>query len=114
MSLVRLDAALQAWGQPEFAAVLKRELEALPHDKLPLQQGLAHSSSVVLTPFTVLVNGMAEHDGCINVRAGILYQGEIGGCSCAGDPGDASPVDEYCEVEIILDKAGAHAEVRLA
>lgn len=113
MSAIRLDAAAQAWGQPVFAAVLKRELEALPHDILPLQQGLARSSSVAQTPFTVLVNSVDVQDGCIIAHVGILYQGETGGCSCAGDPGDASPADEYCELEITLDKASAQAELRL-
>lgn len=113
MSAIRLDAALQVWGQPVFGAVLKRELEALPHDSLPLQQGLSRSSSVTPSPFTVLVHSIAEDAGCIVVHAGIMYQGETGGCSCAGDPGVADPADEYCEIEIRMDEASAQAEVRL-
>ncbi|MBU0620743.1 MAG: hypothetical protein KJ795_02745 [Gammaproteobacteria bacterium] len=105
---------MQVWDQPVFAAVLKRELEALPADSLPLQQGLSFSSSVAAAPFTVLVNSVEEHDGSIRVQAGIMYQGETGGCSCAGDPGIESAIDEYCEVSIEIDKASARAAVKLA
>jgi hypothetical protein len=114
MQTIRLDAAMQVWGQPVFAAVLKRELEALPADRLPLQQGLSFSSSVAEAPFTVLVNSVEERDGCIRVHAGIMYQGETGGCSCAGDPGSESAIDEYCEVLIEIDRASAQAGVELA
>ncbi|MFH0934921.1 MAG: hypothetical protein V1879_06915 [Pseudomonadota bacterium] len=110
---LRLEAAMQVWGQPVFAAVLKRELESLPADSLPLQQGLSYSSSVAEAPFTVLVNSVEERDDHIRVHAGIMYQGETGGCSCAGDPGSESAIDEYCEVLIEIDRASAQAGVEL-
>ncbi|MCK7579693.1 MAG: hypothetical protein MZV65_31015 [Chromatiales bacterium] len=41
---VRLIKSLNAWGMPEFDDVLKRELEQLDPDALPLQQGLSRGS----------------------------------------------------------------------
>lgn len=111
--MLRLDAAMRVWGQPVFAAVLKRELEALPADSLPLQQGLSFSSSVAEAPFTVLVNSIEERDRLIRVHAGIMYQGETGGCSCAGDPGSESVIDEYCEVQLEIDRKTAVGKVLL-
>jgi hypothetical protein len=42
--MIRLTNSMAAWGTPEFAAVLKQELQALGGDGLPLQQGLSASS----------------------------------------------------------------------
>ncbi len=110
--MMRLEQTVQAWGTPQFEAVLKQEL-ARHADELPLQQGLAASSSVADTPPAVLLHGVDGSGGTIRVKAGILYQGLTGGCACAGDPAPDSEIDEYCEVRIEIDKASAAATVTL-
>ncbi len=111
--MIRLDKSLHAWGTPDFADVLKREVAQLGADQLPLQQGLSVGSSVTSAPLTVVINSVAGMEEVIRVKAGIFYQSVIGGCSCDGDPTPISENTEYCEVQLDIDKATAVTTVVL-
>jgi len=111
--MIRLDQSLRAWGGAGFGATLKREVEKLGAEQLPLQQGLSGSSSVAESPITVMVHRVAEMEKVIRIRAGIFYQGIIGGCSCADDPTPIGENNEYCEVQLDIDKATAITAVML-
>lgn len=110
--MLRLEHTLRAWGTSGFEAALKQEL-AQQAGELPLQQGLAGSSYVVDSPITVVINSAADIQGVIRVKAGIFYQGVIGGCSCADDPTPVNENIEYCEVLLDIDKATAETAVAL-
>jgi hypothetical protein len=107
------DKALSAWGKPDFEDVLKQEIAQLGADHLPLQQGLSSGNYVSDAPITVMILNVAEMENIIRIKAGIFYQGVLGGCSCAGDPTVASESNEYCEVQLDIDKATAAATVAL-
>jgi len=109
--MIRFDKALCAWGTPGFEAVLKQEITQLGADELPLQQGLSGGNYVSEAPITVMINSIAEIEDTIRIRAGILYQGVLGGCSCADDPTSTSESNEYCEVQLDIDKATAETVV---
>ncbi len=109
--MVKLDNALKAWGTPGFEAVLKQEIAQLGADRLPLQQGLSTGNYVTADPITVVINSVAETDKAIRVTAGIFYQGVMSGCSCADDPTPVSTSNEYCEVQLDIDKLTAATEV---
>jgi len=111
--MVRLDKALHAWGTPDFEAVLKQEIAQLRADQLPLQQGLSTGNYVTAEPVSVMINSVAEMENIIRVRAGIFYQGVLGGCSCADDPTPTSESNEYCEVQLDIDKTTAETAVTL-
>ncbi len=111
--MIRLGKALHAWGTPEFEAVLKQEVAQLDVHDLHLQQGLATGNYVSDDPFTAMVNSVVEMEDVICVRAGIFFRGVIGGCSCADDPTPVSEINEYCEVQLKIDKATAETEVAL-
>lgn len=111
--MMRLGKALRAWGTPDFAAVLRQEI-AQGAGHLPLQQGLSTGNYVADGPITVAINSVAELEKVIRIQAGIFYQGVIGGCSCADDPTPDSEINEYCEVQLDIDKATAEAAVTLA
>ena len=98
--MIRLPKALDAWGTPDFNDVLKRELEQISIDQLPLQQGLSTCSHVAGEDFQVMVIRAAEAGGCIQARVGIFYAGIIAGCSCADDPTPVEEQSEYCEVQL--------------
>ena len=108
--MIRLDKAMHAWGTPAFEAVLKQEI-ARAADQLPLQQGLSSGNYVLDAPVSVAIYRITELANVIRIRAGIFYQGVLGSCSCADDPGSASPSDEYCEVQLDIDKSTAAAVV---
>ena len=111
--MIRLDKTLRAWGTSDFADVLKQEIAQLGADYLPLQQGLTMGNYVTADPITVMINNITEMENVIRVRAGIFYQGVMGGCSCADDPTPTSESNEYCEVQLDIDKATAATAVAL-
>ena len=111
--MIRLTKTLNAWGTSGFEDILKGEVEQIDPDQLPLQQGLSISSHVTDSQRTLLVLGVADDAGFIRVTAGILYSGVIAGCSCADDPTPVDEQNEYCEVQIEINKKTAEATVVL-
>ncbi len=111
--MIRLEKSLRAWGGADFEAILKREVVELGADELPLQQGLSHSNYVADSPITVLIHRVTDTENMIRIKAGIFYQGIIGGCSCADDPTPVGENNEYCEVQIEIDKTTAATAVAL-
>jgi hypothetical protein len=110
----RLPHAWAAWDTPDFDTVFKREVEQLDAGLLPLQQGLTGTSSVADAPFTVLLlRATAAGDG-LQVKAGIVYAGILGGCSCADDPTPLEAQPEYCELWFDIDLRSGATDVRLA
>lgn len=109
----RLAKSVNAWGTPDFTVILKQEVAQLGVDQLPLQQGLTTGNYVSDTPITVMVHSVTEVGNTIRVKVGIFYQGIIGGCSCKDDPTPGSDINEYCEVQLDIDKTSAIARVML-
>lgn len=110
--MIKLEQALRAWGTPEFEAAFKQEI-VHSADQLPLQQGLTTGNYVAADPITVAIISVAELGNIIRVRAGIFYTSVIGGCSCADDPTPISKNNEYCEVEMDVDKVTAATSIAL-
>lgn len=111
--MIQLPNALNAWGTPEFERVLKQEIEQLDAGNLPLQQGLSVSSYVTDRPFQARIIAASETDGLIRIKAGIFYTGVIAGCSCADDPTPVDELNEYCVVQLDIDRVTAKATVSL-
>lgn len=111
--MIRLEQTLQAWENEDFTAIFKQELARLTVDQLPLQQGLTKGSHVTADPITVLVNHVAELHHVIRIRVGIFYQSVIAGCSCADDPTPVDVLNEYCEMQLEIDKTNANTVVTL-
>lgn len=110
---MQLDKSLRAWGTPDFEAVLKQEIAQLDAGQLHLQQGLSNSSHVTSDPITVMIHRVDGMENVIRIKAGIFYTGVIGGCSCADDPTPISEINEYCEVQLDIDKNTAATAVVL-
>lgn len=104
---------LTAWGTPQFENTVKREIINLGVEQLPLQQGLTSGNHVTDDPITVLINHCTETDTRLHIVAGIFYQSLMLGCSCADDPSTASTANEYCEIQLDIDKSTAIATVAL-
>jgi len=110
---IRLIDSLAAWQTPEFSEVFKAEVKRLNPDLLPLQQGLAHSSSANGANLGVTILNLDETPDAIQVKAGLFYSGIIAGCSCADDPTTQHEVNEYCEVRFAIDIDSGEASVTL-
>jgi hypothetical protein len=111
--MIKLDKALRAWGTSGFESILKQEIVQLGTGQLPLQQGLSNSSSVSNEPVTVVICSVAGMEEVIRVKAGIFFRGVISGCSCADDPAPGGEINEYCEVQLDIDKFSAATSITL-
>lgn len=111
--MTRLQKSLCAWGTADFNQVLKRELQVLPPDILPLQAGLSASSYALDDRIDVMVIGTSANDRYIQATVGVFYKGLTAGCSCADDPTPVEPQNEYTEVELTIDRVTADSVFRL-
>lgn len=111
--MIRLKKTLDAWGTPDFEAVLKNEISQMKVDQLPLQQGLTSSSHALDDNIKAVIIAVSESEKFIHVKAGIFYSGIIAGCNCADDPTPVEAQSEYCEVRLDIDKTTAETTVAL-
>lgn len=111
--MIRLTKTLSAWGTPDFKDILKKEIEQLGTDQLPLQQALTTGSYALDSKLDAMIIGVSEEAGFIRAKAGIFYAGIIAGCSCADDPTPVNEENEYCVVQLDIDKLTAETTVTL-
>lgn len=111
--MIQLTRSLEAWDTSDFAEILKREVEGLPAEVLPLQQGLSAASHVAERPFQTRFISATADDKVICAKLGIFYSGIIAGCSCADDPTPVDELSEYCVVRLDINRTTAHATVTL-
>ncbi|GAB4510962.1 MAG: hypothetical protein Tsb0026_13500 [Sulfuricaulis sp.] len=113
IEMIRLTKTLSAWGTPDFKDILKKEIEQLGTDQLPLQQALTTGSYALDSKLDAMIIGVSEEAGFIRAKAGIFYAGIIAGCSCADDPTPVNEENEYCVVQLDIDKLTAETTVTL-
>ena len=111
--MIHLPKSLAAWGGADFNTALKQEIEQMEGAQLPLQAGLSRSSYATGKPHTAVTLGAADDEACIRARVGIFYTGVIAGCNCADDPTPMDEENEYCEVQVSIDKRTGEATVSL-
>lgn len=111
--MIPLPDSFNAWGTPLFNATLKRELESLRVDQLPLQQGIISGSYVLDDKHSVMISTVAETAEFIHVKVGVFFSSIIAGCNCADDPTPVEPLNEYCELWVEIDKRTADAKISL-
>lgn len=112
--MVRLEAALQAMGNPDFKDVLRNEL--LRQDALsrPLQLGLTYGTVALLDKVNIDILALEEGLSGPRIRAAVHYSSITTGCSCSDEPNPLSMMSEYVELQIDIDRATAEAKVGLA
>lgn len=111
--MIRFRNLLNAWGKPDFEAVLKEEIAQVDPVLLPLRQGLSIGSHVTDRPVSAMIIRAHEDEGVIHVKAGIFFTSIIAGCSCADDPTPINENNEYCEVKFDIDRMTAETKVTL-
>ena len=111
--MFNLPQSLKAWNSEDFNATIIRELRGLDSNLLPLQQGLQYSSYVIADRLAVIVLSTQENPLEITVKAGLIYNGVIAGCSCSDDPTPTDETNEYCEVLFCINKKTAETTVKL-
>ncbi|HKI59571.1 MAG TPA: hypothetical protein VKA23_00935 [Mariprofundaceae bacterium] len=109
--MVRLVQSLAAWGTPEFKTVLKQEIEAFDIAQLPLVAAMTGGSVPLEGSVEAVIRNVSEDDLCIHVRAGIFFKSIIAGCACANDPTPENENNEYCDIELMIDKETAESDI---
>ena len=112
--MLRLTKTLQAWPTQDFNIALKRELESVPGNLLPLHQAMTQGSYVLDEPHSISVLTAEEASECIRVKIGVFFNSIIAGCNCADDPSPVDALNEYCEMWLEIDKRSGDAKARLA
>lgn len=110
--ILKFEHATRAWGTSDFPFDFKQEL-AQNVKQLPLHQALIQGNQVANEPVTVMINSVTENNGLIQISAGIFFKGLLVGCSCSDDPGGPSETNEYCEVQVELDRETSAAKLLL-
>ena len=108
-----LPLTLKAWGTDSFNAALNQEVCSLDSNLLPLQQGLQNSSYAISDKLSITVLNVEDDAVNITVKAGLLYNGIIAGCSCADDPTPTDETNEYCDVLFCINKLTAETTVSI-
>lgn len=111
--MIKLVNALAAWGTPDFASVLKAEIQAIDPVLLPLQDGLSLSSYVSGADISAVILNVTETSDAIRAKTGIFYAGIIAGSCCADDPTPICEQTEYCELQFDINKTTAETSVSL-
>jgi len=111
--MLTLPESLKAWQTENFSDIFKREVCALDHQLLPLQQGLSLSSYVSNEKISVVINRTREDDFSITIYTAIFYSGIIAGCSCSDDPTPLDTQAEHCELRFSINKHSAETTVKL-
>lgn len=111
--VIKLVESVQAWGKPEFSATLKSEIKRLDPDLLPLQKALSKTSYSAGGAKDIVILSTKESPEKIDARVGVFYAGINAGSCCADDPTPVDEETEYCEVQLLINKATAETEVIL-
>ena len=108
----KLTDSLRDWNSERFAQTLKREVEALGVDDLPLIWGISHGGVPDDTqPISVSILGLGEEADNIQVNLGVYFTETLAGCTCGEEP---ISMNAYCEMHLLLDKTTAEAQFKVA
>jgi len=104
---------LNAWNTPDFNNTLLSEIKAIDAELLPLQKALSQSSYVSNSDFNVVVLNTSDDESNIVVKTGVFFTGVIAGSCCSDDPTPIDEIQEYCELQFLIDKETADWSVAL-
>ena len=111
--MIFLPESIAACRTRQFSSTLKRELESLNVNQLPLQQGLKSGGYVTDIKHSVMIINISEDNLFVYAKVGVFFSSLIVGCNCADDPSPIEPANEYCELLIALDKQTGEARLSI-
>ena len=108
-----LTQSRDAWNTAEFNDILKAEIMQLDIQHLPLQQALTQSSYTDGHNRSVVILNNSENADTIHIKLGIFFTGILPGCACSDDPSPNNEYNEYCELQLTIDKTNGESIVEL-
>lgn len=111
--MINLKKILADWGTQQFASSLKSEIEKMGVEQLPLQQGLSSSNIAMDDNVKAIILNSSDSKNLVVVKMGLFYTGVIAGCNCSDDPSPVDLQNEYCEVQLDINKISGDTTVKL-
>jgi len=111
--MINLKKIIADWETPEFSASLKLEIEQLGVDHLPLQKGLSFSNIALDDNIKAIILNSSTSENLILVKLGLFYTGVVAGCNCSDDPSPVDVQNEYCEIQLDINKSSGDTTVKL-
>lgn len=111
--MIQMKHVVDAWGRSGFDAALVQSLEQLEVGTLPLQKGLHSGSYALNAPLQFMILNTSDNVRNIEAKVGIFYRSSMPGCACAGDPTVEDEQNEYCTVQVLIDKKTGEATISL-
>ena len=105
-----LANALQKWPHESWKFALKREIESLPSDSLPLEAAVTRCGIVDDDNISVTVINTSQNSTSITATVGVFFTEIVAGCVCGEDP---TAENAYCELLVRIDKITAAADITL-
>ena len=102
---MKLTRTVRLSGTPKFRDALKKEIERMGIDELPLRQALHGGNFLLDEKPVVMVNGVDELQDTIVARVGLFFAGIDAGSCCANDPSPVQPHHEYCVIQLEIERA---------
>ncbi len=104
--MTKLISSLKSWETENFKQTLKKEMEILTSDVLPLNKASCQGGMVDDSNISVLVHSVSSTESHLKIKTGIFFYEIIAGCNC----NDAPIADNtYCEVLVSIDRKTAEA-----
>ena len=97
----------------EWMGISKLEIQKMSVDQLPLQKGLSASNIALDDNIKAIILNSSDSENNIVVKAGLFYTGVVAGCNCSDDPSPVDVENEYCEVQLDINKTSGDATVTL-
>ena len=105
--MVILNESLGAWNTATFHATLKKELERLRSDVLPIAHIIAEGNRLDDSDLGIIVNEVHDDDARIIARVGVFFNEIVSCTTCSGGGGMCD--EAYCELQVAIDKSTGEA-----
>ncbi len=99
-----------AWQTEAFGPTLKREIETMGAEVLPLDQGTSQGGFVDDSKITATFLSVIDRGHSIVAEVGVFFTEIVAGCSCGDEP---DSINAYCRMQIHIDKTTAEANIRV-
>lgn len=105
--MVLLEESVAAWGTDAFSSTLKRELQRLRSDVLPIGHAVDSGNRIDDSDLGVIVNTVTDDATHIHAMVGVFFAEIVACTTCSGGSGMCD--EAYCELKVTIDKATGEA-----
>ena len=106
--MILLNLSINSWGTDAFKETLKKELECLRSDVLPIAHVIDAGNRLDDSDLGIIVNAVRDDEANIYASVGVFFNQIVECLTCSG--GDGMCDEAYCELSVTIDKATGAAQ----